>query len=53
MGVLKLDPDWTIYDFKEYPSIKWKIQNLEKLKRENPDKYQSMINQLQAVLYKQ
>lgn len=53
MGVLKLDPDWTIYDFKGYPSIKWKLQNLEKLKRENPDKYQSMINQLQVVLYKQ
>lgn len=52
LGVLQLEPDWTVYDFKEYPGIKWKLQNLAKLKQENPDKYQSMINQLQAVLYK-
>jgi predicted nucleotidyltransferase component of viral defense system len=51
MGILKLQPDWTIYDFKEFPSVKWKLQNLEKLKRENPEKYQSMINQLQKVIY--
>ncbi len=51
MGILKLQPDWTIYDFKEFPSVKWKLQNLEKLKRENQEKYQSMIDQLQKVLY--
>jgi hypothetical protein len=52
LGVLQLEPDWTVYDFREYPGIKWKLQNLAKLKQENPDKYQSMINQLQEVLYK-
>ncbi len=51
MGILKLQPDWTIYDFKEYPGVKWKLLNLEKLKSENPEKYQSMIDQLQTVLY--
>ncbi|MBK7966332.1 MAG: nucleotidyl transferase AbiEii/AbiGii toxin family protein [Bacteroidetes bacterium] len=50
MGILKLQPDWTIYDFKEYPGVKWKLLNLEKLKSENPEKYQFMIDQLQAVL---
>ena len=51
MGILKLQPDWTIYDFKDYPGIKWKLLNLEKLKSGNPVKYQSMIDQLQLLLY--
>jgi hypothetical protein len=51
MGMLKLQPDWRIYDFKEYPGVKWKLLNLERLKSENPEKYQSLIDQLQAVLY--
>lgn len=51
MTILKLQPDWTIYDFKDYPGIKWKLLNLEKLKSGNPDKYQFMIDQLQSVLY--
>lgn len=51
MGILKLKPDWTIYDFKDYPGIKWKLLNLEKLKSGNPEKYQFMIDQLQSVLY--
>lgn len=33
------NPDWTIYDFKKYPVIQWKIQNLEKLKNTNPKKH--------------
>ncbi|MFN0189053.1 MAG: nucleotidyl transferase AbiEii/AbiGii toxin family protein [Bacteroidia bacterium] len=51
MGILKLQPDWTIYDFKDYPGLKWKLLNLEKLNGGNPEKYQVMIEQLQAVLY--
>ena len=51
MGILKLQPDWTIFDFKEYPGVKWKLLNLAKLKSENPEKHQFMIDQLQAVLY--
>ncbi len=51
LGILKLQPEWSIYNFQEYPGVKWKLLNLEKLKHDNPPKYQSMIDQLQSVLY--
>jgi len=35
----EVNPDWTIYDFKKYPAIQWKLQNLEKLKNTNPKKH--------------
>src|SRR5690606_3143738 len=33
----EVKPDWTIYDFENYPAIQWKLQNLEKLKDNNPE----------------
>jgi len=39
IGFSKLEPDWGIYDFERFPSIQWKIQNLTRLKRDNPNKY--------------
>ena len=27
-----LEPDWSIYDFEQYPSVKWKLLNLKSLK---------------------
>lgn len=35
------EPDWDNFEFsyfKDYPSIKWKLMNLQKLKSHNPDK---------------
>ena len=45
----RLEPDWSIYDFQEYPSVKWKIQNLTKLHRSNLEKYQQQFEALQAI----
>lgn len=39
LGFNNLEPDWSIYDFNAYPSVQWKLQNLEKLKAANPDKH--------------
>jgi hypothetical protein len=25
-------PDWSIYDFRDFPAINWELRNLEKLK---------------------
>jgi hypothetical protein len=50
LGILNLQPDWSVYDFKEFPAVKWKLLNLQKLKSENPDKYRMMIDKLTEVL---
>jgi predicted nucleotidyltransferase component of viral defense system len=50
LSVKNLDPDWSIYDFKEFPSIKWKLQNLEKLSLDNPTKYLEQTEQLKRKL---
>lgn len=42
-------PDWRICcagDLGNYPSVKWKLQNIGKLKNSNPQKYQQGIKKL-------
>jgi hypothetical protein len=50
LSVKSVTPDWSIYDFQRFPSINWKLQNLQKLKDKNPDKlkdqYQALIETL-------
>ena len=45
-----LTPDWSHYDFKEYPAINWKLQNLQALKERNPDKHQKLYESLEQFL---
>ena len=48
----ELTVDWenTPYvSFKEYPSVKWKIQNLQRLKASNPQKLREEANKLRKV----
>lgn len=45
-------PDWDSFDFgyfQEYPSIQWKLLNLQKLKRQNPVKLTTESAKLQAI----
>jgi len=46
----RLVPDWSLYDFQKYPSVKWKIQNLTKLYHNNLEKYQQQLDALQAII---
>ena len=39
-------PDWSIYNFAAYPSIKWKLLNLEKIKVSNPIKHKELYDSL-------
>jgi len=32
LNFMNLTPDWSTYDFKEFPSVQWKLQNLQELK---------------------
>ncbi|TRX54314.1 nucleotidyl transferase AbiEii/AbiGii toxin family protein [Fulvivirga sp. M361] len=53
IGFSKLEPDWSIYDFERFPSVHWKIQNLAKLRQDNPDKHREQVKLLKEVLVKE
>ena len=50
LSLTGLETDWSIYDFQNFPSVKWKLLNLEKLKMENPETYQQQLSELGKVL---
>ena len=46
-------PQWGGYEFsyfQEYPSAQWKLLNLKKLAKQNPDKLHSEADKLQSIL---
>ncbi|VAX11058.1 Ync [hydrothermal vent metagenome] len=51
LGAKNLDPDWDIYDFARFPAIQWKMQNLRRLKENNPSKHQEQYRLLRDYLY--
>ncbi|MES9850686.1 MAG: nucleotidyl transferase AbiEii/AbiGii toxin family protein [Candidatus Thiodiazotropha sp. L084R] len=50
LSLNRLEPDWSIYDFQEFPSVKWKLLNLGKFRQDKPEIYQQQIDALQDVL---
>lgn len=50
LGFKDVVPDWSIYNFEAYPSIKWKLQNLEKIKTTNPAKHMELFVSLKRKL---
>ena len=50
LGFKNLTPDWSIYNFEAYPSIQWKLLNLEKIKSSDPSKYKELYNSLKRKL---
>jgi hypothetical protein len=46
----RLEPEWSIYDFQDFPSVKWKLLNLEKFKRDKPASYQQQMDALEVIL---
>lgn len=52
IGFEDLTIDWsdTVYsDFRDYPSVKWKIQNLQKLQKSNPKKLMTEADKLREI----
>lgn len=52
MSIKMGEPDWDIYDFMEYPSVQWKLMNIQKLKKNNPVKHQGYVDLLKKKLQK-
>lgn len=50
LGFKNCTPDWSIYNFEAYPSIKWKLQNLEIIKTTNPAKHEALYDSLKKKL---
>ncbi|HII1670883.1 TPA: nucleotidyl transferase AbiEii/AbiGii toxin family protein [Salmonella enterica] len=50
LSLNKLEPDWRIYDYQNFPSVKWKLLNLAKFRNDNPAAWHEQLEKLQAVL---
>ena len=50
LSVKNLEPDWSIYDFSHFPAIIWKLQNLQRLKENNPEKHFQQSENLKKKL---
>ncbi|MDX2113010.1 MAG: nucleotidyl transferase AbiEii/AbiGii toxin family protein [Alphaproteobacteria bacterium] len=50
LSVHNVTPDWSIYDYERFPAVQWKLQNLQKLKTDNPDKHREQYEALKDVL---
>jgi predicted nucleotidyltransferase component of viral defense system len=50
LSVKNVTPDWSIYDYERFPAVQWKLQNLQKLKTNNPDKHREQYEALKDVL---
>ena len=49
------NPNWNIFPItilKELPAVKWKLQNIQKLIKNNPEKHVRMLASLTKILYK-
>ncbi|MDX9694223.1 MAG: nucleotidyl transferase AbiEii/AbiGii toxin family protein [Bacteroidales bacterium] len=43
-------PKWSIFNFEEFPGIKWKLMNIKKLKEQNPEKHIRQMLELKKNL---
>lgn len=47
------EPDWSLFSnnvVKNLPAVKWKLQNIQKLKKANPKKHEQMVGSLKETL---
>lgn len=46
----RLEPEWNIYDYQHYPSVKWKMVNLEKFREQNYEAWKTQLENLEMIL---
>jgi predicted nucleotidyltransferase component of viral defense system len=47
-----LKPDWALIDFptvRNLPAVRWKLMNLQRLQSDKPEKYQDLLESLDAI----
>ena len=50
LSVKGLSPDWSVYDFRNFPAVLWKLKNLENLRQNNSYKHEVFYNALERLL---
>ena len=50
LSLNRLKPDWSVHDFQNFPSVKWKLLNLEKFKKVKPKAYEQQLAELENIL---
>lgn len=50
LSVANATPDWTIYNFENFPAIAWKLKNIQTLKANNPSKQIAQFDVLKSLL---
>ena len=51
LSINRLEPDWGIYDFQDFPSVKWKLSNLKKFRNGRIQDFQQQYTELEHILY--
>ena len=46
LDFMRMTPNWELYDFQNFPSVRWKMLNLQKLLIENPGKFKHQLELL-------
>jgi len=47
-------PEWNLFPIpvlKDLPAVRWKLENINKLMRNNPKKHDELVNTLRDILY--
>lgn len=52
ISIEKGEPDWRIYDFRQFPAVQWKLKNINRLKKQNPVKHKKLYNKLEIEFSK-
>jgi predicted nucleotidyltransferase component of viral defense system len=52
LSIKQLTPRWDIFDFEDFPSVNWKLQNIQRLYEGNRAKYLEQLTKLGVALGK-
>ena len=50
LSIKNAEPDWSIYNYEQYPSVQWKLINIQKHKQQNSQEHKEQLAKLQKRL---
>ncbi|WP_194976993.1 nucleotidyl transferase AbiEii/AbiGii toxin family protein [Aquiflexum lacus] len=51
LSIQRLEPDWSIYSFQDFPAVKWRLMNLNTLMENDEKKYKDHYDTLSQLLF--